>query len=118
MCNSISMQIFYCLAYLAENFSCILLGNRPSLANMLEELLAFDQLHENVELRVLFNTLIDSDNVGVVQAPVDFDFLPQSFDFLLMRTADVDNFGGQFEFGKFLNSLVYLGISSLSELLT
>ena len=63
---------------------------------MLEELLAFDQLHENVKLGVPFNTFIDSDNVGVVQAPVDFDFLLQSFDIFLMITTYVDNFDSQF----------------------
>jgi hypothetical protein len=66
MSNIKLMQVLNCTNNLVKNFSCTNLGQWPKSIQMIEKLLSFDKLHENINWFLSPYGLVEFDNIGMV----------------------------------------------------
>lgn len=76
MCNVERVKMLNCTDHLGKNLCSGYFGQGTVLVEIVEEFETLGQLHEDVDMRISPNSLINSDYVGVIELFMDKNLSP------------------------------------------
>ena len=106
MCNVKRVKMLNCTDHLGKNLCSGYFRQGTVLVEIVEEFETLGQLHEDVDMRISPNSLINSDYVRVVELFMDKNLSPQMLQVLDGKPLKTNHFDSNFSFRVYFNSLV------------